>query len=687
MGRPFLRPISLNTGERPGDVLVSYLKEGGTAGKATDPASPTAPFLNLISALIDERTLAVELDPGGVTRSVMSRLTDFERSSVALSAIRVLEDSGASVDRTKLNAVTQALNPSSPLKGESLSVYWQLVLSQFAHGVLSDDDLPISARGLISDEFLQGPVFLAARTRPFLFLHTIVPTLLDALKRRTVKEAVIDEVLRGSLPAAFRELPRAAGASEVRIRHAMRLLGTQLDVLTDTERFKNIANTVIGAAAAAIGTIGMSRRAPKTLSFADISEIESGISQGRARALDRKLSEAKGLDKLLEQHAQRVRSKLKKAQGARVDPVLATNVLPYSEGIYFLIWKEILRRAGIILELRELPWEQVLPALVQDQLSFAVWNDVVPKSSHAKMDMRISVEPLLVYTDYPLIIRRDAAERISGSLPDHEAEWIVQALANVKPLAFEEFKQCRKLCEKLRKEHIGFLPKTDLEEVALQALGGKLEHDKPVSSDEAVEQLVEGRLTAAFVGAIQCSYLKRRFGNSVLVLTNVPRRTPVHLWFKSSTFGSRDYRRLVPALLEAWRTTCRIWAEASNPKDRPEKHLQGWIESLAYLQMNLGPKRATPRIPIEGWSELAQLQLSHDTLDRPERTKPTKKKQASDPKPAALPPKPKEPLIVVSLDEARRALRLAPDTPRQPASPQDALREGFEVKKEDSPIH
>jgi hypothetical protein len=598
-------------------LLVSFFKQAEAAGGAVLAASATC-ILNLIEALMGERALG----DGSALGEALGKLAPTDRVPIALRAIRILEDAKVALDPIALNAFVQRLHPAAAPH----MTYWHVVLARFAQEVLRDEEILISAQAVVCEQFLAEPIERLARTRPLLFVNRIVPILFEALTLHELKEVEVCKVLRRTLPAAFRELEHSKQVTDARIHSTMRVLACHLQELTAADRCKEVAHTVMEAATTAHGELQLhlSSRPSRALASRNLAIIETGISQGRARAAAHWLERRKPqLEDVLTSYTRRVRAKLKSTRGTRVDPVLTTNLLPFSEGIYFLIWREILQRSGVMLSLREQPWGEVLPALLHEQLSFAIYNHVVPRGrQYRSVGMRVTVKPLLVYTGYPLVIRREVAERLCKSLPPRESGLLQSVLASGKALSFEEFKTCQTLRERLRAhERIGFIPNSDIQEAAREALGDIPDHEMVLGADEAVEQLVDSRIAAAFVGAVQASYLRRRFNASIVTLTNVPQETPVHLWFKSKTYGNRNYNRLVPVLLEAWRVTCRIWNEARKPSAESDMLLRRWIESLAG-ELNLDSQRTgTPRTPISSWRELAELHAAHDNLYCPGQTK------------------------------------------------------------------
>ena len=149
-------------------------------------------------------------------------------------------------------------------------------------------------------------------------------------------------------------------------------------------------------------------------------------------------------------------------------------------------------------------------------------------------------------------------------------------------------------------------------EVAVQCLGRDIEIS-PTTSDEAVEQLVDGKVAWAVLGGLQADYLRSRFAASTVTLLEMERPTPVHLWFQQKTFGARNYDEFVAPLLEAWKQTCLIWRDASKDSVRRAPDLQRWIMNLAHELNELGGLRT----PISSFDDLCRLEQRHDTLHQP----------------------------------------------------------------------
>lgn len=635
LGRPFLHPIKFDLGEQPGDVLVAYLQQSSLKRDITAQQLAIEPFLNLMVMLISEG--ATSSDRGeDTTDRLISELAPDERSIVAAGVIRVLEHAEISVERgALLETVTQRLNPLPPISEDMLGIYWHLMLSSFAQNALSDDDIPISRAMVTSKAFLEGPIFVLARTRPVLFIDFVVPIIFDALKKKTIDESKAVEVMRLASPVAFRSMySNRSSVATAHIPGSLRLLASQIEVLTETGQFRSVGDTIISGAASA-SNINRAmrktgrRKVVKAMPFDHIAEIESGISRGRARAAGNALvGHQDAVEEVLWHHADAVKHRWGNVRHLNIDPVVSTNLIPYAEGIYFIIWREILAKAGVTVELKQQPWGEVIDALVQDNLSFAIWNDFVEGSSELEgKSFNITSDPLLTYEGYPLVIRRDTCEELLQTIPPGlERKKAVRALATGNDLAWDTFVGCPDLREALRQKTIGVVHGSDIASVAKFALGGHLEAEEPCSSDEAVERLINGKIDAAFLGGIQSSYLKSRFGVSTFTLTMVPRKTSVHFWFRHDDYVTRKYNILVPVLLEAWSQTVSLWRRISAPKAEGVLHLRRWVECLAY-DMSLQKHIDSVRTPVLGWSNLDALAKRHDTLGRPEmvrKVSPTK---------------------------------------------------------------
>jgi hypothetical protein len=273
-------------------------------------------------------------------------------------------------------------------------------------------------------------------------------------------------------------------------------------------------------------------------------------------------------------------------------------------------------------------WKNVIPTLLQDSISFAIWNDHLPVSAKKDHDAVLHDPtrnvPLLTYSNYPLLVRRDVLDDIIVELPSDERERLSPVLLDGKLLSFEDFRKCAGLLQQLSARRVGFVAETDIADAA--ALAGlhsskyDLNRDAYLSTDRAVQLLVDGEISAAILGGLQESYLTRRFPNDLICLTQVPHQTKVRLWFNDKTYNER-YSEITPVLFSAWEATMRIWERVKKETKEPRqssRFLSRWVESLA-LKTNIGVEVEgnISVTPIYNVTELVILSDNHDELGAP----------------------------------------------------------------------
>ncbi len=451
-----------------------------------------------------------------------------------------------------------------------------------------------------------------AGARPSLFFGTIVPALFEALRNGATNQNRVLDSVRQSMRAGFRSLYTRLGKSS-RTQEKIVLLASQLRVLVASGSHTKVAHAVLDGAAEATNIEAGSKPSahlPKgCMPFAHFSLLESAFSQGCAQAARPSAQADRRIRKILSGYTTPVKQC---ALGSSVDPVLATNLIPYSEGVYFLIWRALLSEAGVALEPRPAPWGHVIQSLLYEKiLSFAVLNDYVPDKLKDSTKIQVTNQPLLTYNYFPISIRRDILEAHCERAPASEAEEILRVLSGEKSFSSHTLKYFPYLLRSLRKHPLALVADSEIMEVAVDTLGDGLDIVS-TTSDEAVELLVDGKVGWAVLGGLQADYLRRRFGASTATLLEMERPTPAHLWFQESTFGARKYDEFVAPLLEAWRQTCLIWHDASRGGQNAAE-LQRWIMNLAHELNELGGLRT----PISSWNDLRRLYERHDTLHQP----------------------------------------------------------------------
>lgn len=620
LGRPFGRPMNSDLGEEPEDVILAYLKDNKSPPERATAVS--APFISLLDKLLAPPPLHPRKQPKPI-ESLLSGLPDDERAALAFSVVRLLDDSQIAIADSLLKKLARRFNPGPCLKGPALSVFWHLLVSRFSSDAIRDDEIAVCRKTILEPTFIEGPLVAAAKARPYLFFGTIVPIIFEALREKAPQVAQSLYSLRPAMKAGFAALYRE-GRSENRRRSYLQLLASQLEVLTAAGPFTSVAGAVLEGAASA--TNGFHARGGY-MPFEDFALLESGYSRGRAHAESLKPTAKSKLDRLLDKYAEPIREAIKVYMAGSVDPVLATNLNPYSEGVYFLIWQDLLDRAGFKIELEQHDWASVVPNLYSGKLSFAIWNDYVP-DQYAKDETPIfrSVHPLFKYRGYPFVVRRDVLERLAAKqLPKLDAGLLVRALTRRRPISAADFLHCVGLKDELRNLRLALVGNSEIQEVADTTLGN-LEDSLPMTSDKAVGELIDGKLDGAFFGGIQAAYLTEHFGHSTVTLTTTERPTPVHIWFMGETYEPRQYPKTVQPLLCAWRMTRAIWKEASESThkgpSRDQERLHDWIMSLASrLNFGVGGDERGMRTPISSWKMLSKLSQDHNVLLQPKEVR------------------------------------------------------------------
>jgi hypothetical protein len=614
MGRAFGRSMNLNFGEQPADALLEYLRSraAGTKKGACDAA---VPFLNAIGTLIADPGTEIP-KAGDRLEPHVRRMTDRRRASLAFEIIRLLDDAEIEVPETTIRELSSAFNPGPSLTGAPLSVYWHLVLSRFAVTAIPDHKIAVCREMVAADTFIAGPLATVASARPHLFFASVAPLVFEALRMGELKEGDVVAPLKDAMREGFRGLYRSELAP-ARRQEQLKLLAGQIEVLLDAGGFEDVVESVVegGALATHLGNAAYAdpSQGAADMPFAALALVESGQSRGRANAHQIK---TKDIEPILKEYVDPISYLVKDS----VDPSLATNLIPYSEGIYFLIWRELLEQAGVHVELKYKEWGRVVKSFLDGELSFAVWNRYAPESKqHRGITVRLTTEPLIEYRDYPLVVRRAALVEIARKLPADgpEQTLLVDALTTGKSIAFPLFQRAHRLIEALRAAGLSYVGDSEIQDVAISALGNDV-NGRLLTSDDAVERLVDGTLAGAFLGAVQASYLNHRFGAEAVTLTVAPHPSRVDLWFNEKTYAGRDYSLLKDPLLEAWKETRRLWEHASDEanKDPARDRLRDWIASLAYsLNYGVGHDRSRMRTPIRGWMQLADLKDGHDELD------------------------------------------------------------------------
>lgn len=625
LGRPFLRPYDVNAGEPPEAALVDYLRQAGRQ-KGRLSSRPTDPFIRVIGTLIGLKAAGPIQDP--IVAEVLGGIALRQTASLAVRLIRVVEESRLPVDRASLQATAARLNPTPLLDDASLAAYWKLLLSSFGRRHIADDQVPISMLAVQNPIFLRNALFPIASCRPSLFFNTVVPFLFSALSRASgpyaapTRRREVMDILKRAIPVAFVALESSRrNASISSPDQTIEMLSKLLQVYARSDRMATFANLFVqGAADATASAIHAAGLNGNGIPFSDLVAIEAGYSRGRYDASRRYCdSRSATLDHVLDRLVDSMKAD---RQLIKEDPFLATNTIPYSEGLYFRIWRELIGRVGIRLEMRAIPWNSVVDALVSDEISFAIWNDFSP-ATWANQRVKFSKSPLLVYDGYPLVIRRTVVERLLERLPADEQESVIRVLVEGTAIPFNLFSQMS-LRANLHQLKIGYVGNSDFEAVAKLALEPNLSRRwSPVAystSDVAIEHLVDNEIDGAIVGALQASYLERHFPDAFVLITMIERTTPVSLWFKSENYQNRSYGTFVPLLFKAWQVTRDVWAKATA---QGQRNLQGqllrrWIENLA-LELNLSAHSDSGLLttPIRDWKELKALKERHDVLCEP----------------------------------------------------------------------
>lgn len=615
MGRPFGRPVNVDIGEEPADTLCSYLREASVTG---EPGA-TTPFLDLIGKLLDPGFPPKIVDAGAL-ETMFARLKSEDRAAFAFQLVRLIENSGAAVDSEIVRALNERFAPGPQITGPALSAFWHLLLSRYSVKVVPDDLIAVSRKTILDPAFIGGPIVATASQRPYLFFGTIVPILFGAIRERAADPRTLSTI-PSAMRAGFSALYREPVDASRRLSH-LRLFASQLEELLASGTGNTIIEAALDGAAHAACQARPNRggKHPAAMPFAELAQLEAGASRGRARADQISSTRREALDQVLERYIAPIRKSLKQSKAEAIDPALVTNFIPYFEGTYLRIWQSLLQEAGLSIEMREHSWETVVPKLLEGELSFAIWNDYVPPQ-YAKGDSAIyrTNQPLLEYKNYPLVMRRDALERIiAQNLPREEANAIVGALTRNLPIPPSKFEICSELRAALRSHKLGLVENSEIEEVALRTLGKGFKR-RPMESDQAVEALVNGQIDGAFVGGVQAYYLTQRFGHSVVTLTELQRSTHMHLWFNEPTFVKREYARFVRPLLQAWQATFDIWEDAHDPSTQGHRLLRDWILGLA-SQLNYGVSGSEwgMRTPLSSWKMISRLSRHHNDLRQPD---------------------------------------------------------------------
>lgn len=613
MGRPFAKPINVDLGEGADDVLCIYLREAINVDAST-------PFLNLIGKLLDPTYPPEAPDPGPL-EAMFSRLEQHDRAAFAFQLIKLIEHAGAAVRPEVVRALNERFSPGPKIEGVTLSAFWHLLISRYSADVVRDEEIAVSRKTILDPAFCDGPVVATALQRPHLFFGMIVPILFEAIRSGDQKARYLPTIppaMRAGFSALYRE-PREAP----RRQSHMRLLSGQLEELMASGKGSFATEAALnGAAHAACQVRYRSGGAPRhSMPFAELALLEAGTSRGRARSNHISLGRRDGLSRILDTYVAPISAAIIASKADAVDPALVTNSIPYFEGIYLRIWQLLLQRAGLKVEMKEYRWGEVIPKLLEGELSFAVWNNyVAPQYVDEDAVVHRTEEPLLEYNSYPLVVRRDALERLlAQNLPEGDANALIGILTSDKPITPGKFKTCHGLRSALGTLKLGLVSNSDIEEIAHRALGDGFK-GRAMESDKAVEELVDGRLDGAFLGGVQAYYLSQRFGSRTVTVTELQRTTHLHLWFNGRVYEDRKYPRFARPLLQAWRATCDIWDDAHDaPTDGRQALLRDWILGIA-SELNYGVTAAGVgmRTPISSWKMISRLSKKHNVRHRPE---------------------------------------------------------------------
>jgi hypothetical protein len=333
LGRPFGRPIDFGGGELPEAELTAYLRQ--FSNRARDAAgTAAAPFFELAVVLIRDRNDGTGLS--GDLAPILNQLSEEDRSALAARLVRTVEDAKIKFDEKYIQTVAARLNPLPPLTGPALSVYWTLLLSK-ASSKLPDKSVPVTRSATEDSAFLRGPIYVLASRRPFLFFDTVVPFIFEAVRSQEVDSDEIKDVLSNAAPSAFRALYAGTDSQTKRRRRelSLELLSKHIELLVKDDTYAAIAEVLVAAAAeASSGGLTSARPTSRRMPFFDFSIIEAGFVRGASRACEESLSgDCEELNRILDQEVEPVKEVKRRRQQA-IDPILATNMVPYSEGVY-----------------------------------------------------------------------------------------------------------------------------------------------------------------------------------------------------------------------------------------------------------------------------------------------------------------------------------------------------------------
>ena len=621
LGRPFARPLNLQSGEDPEDVLRTYLLSANK--REASGTQESAPFVGLIQMLLD-RPAPDDAAGASPIVSLLEGLDEAARASLAFRVVKLLDASPSiKVDGEALRRIVSKYAPDPQLSGSALSAFWHLLLSRFANEIISDDEIAVCRKAILDPAFINGPIIATARSRPFLFFGTVLPSVFEAVREGALKRntwPALDAALRAGFLALY-----ADSRNENRRGSHLRLLASQLEELVAsckmTELVENdVAEAVLNCAAQATAWLRSGESVPLTnrMPFADFALLEAGHSRGTFRASSDALGDRKTLDGTIEQtYVKPIRALVNK-MGNTVDRSLVTNLVPYAEGVFLEIWQVLMDLSGVAIEMKNIDRDKTVLDLKSGELSFAIWNDYIDKKYNiiGKTIMQTD-KPLLTYNKWPLVIRRDILEKFAELIDDEmESALLISALVDGAPIPLEKFVECIALKTLLRKVGIEFVAGTEMEDVVKNAFGldAQFEQDdEEITSDNSVERLVDGEIGGAFLGGVQADYLTRHFGHTVVTLTEVERETPMHLWFDGDAFASRNYQPVIKPLMQGWKMTCKLLEDSKNSSD-----LCNWIHTrTSQLNFGVGSAQGGMRTPISSWKALMAIAGKHDTLTHP----------------------------------------------------------------------
>jgi DNA-binding transcriptional LysR family regulator len=310
------------------------------------------------------------------------------------------------------------------------------------------------------------------------------------------------------------------------------------------------------------------------------------------------------------------------------DPIVIVNIPPYSEAIYFSLWKRIIESSSKLqIQLKPTPWNAVPDDLKNDALSFAIWNDYFADRVHSsQIDQFRRAGPLYTYRDYFLVGNRAFLEDklrkenfagaaksaltdiVSGNAPD-PAVWEGDELNSLREVL-------------LSGSRISYVKKSDIERAALKIFPRsqlrKAADKRDLTSDQAIEDVIDGHIGLAIVGAIQCRYTERLFDHRVVRLARIPSVTKVYLYFKGPEFQQRKYNLVLPILSAAWTEVRSLWQNLQDDgshvrHDRNLSQVWAWVERHMY-ETGADYVGGPIRTPLRDLEEALEISREHDEL-------------------------------------------------------------------------